>query len=197
MNKSLNYAAGHEAGGAEDDPHLLGDPRDAAQKMPLPHWTSDLNEESIRLLTRLSTEVRGGQGGSGRGRDPAQAVSEAPTAARFDLDLLGRWGRGRSVEAPSRGFIRAYAEATNETAPAALKAVLPRPSSPSCRFGTPSSRRPRRSARTRHGRTSSTVSRTSSCGFRSRRAEPALAGGGGGRAREGLGHDRRAQDRDA
>jgi ABC-type nitrate/sulfonate/bicarbonate transport system substrate-binding protein len=50
MNKSLDYAAKNEDEARQATIDNTEIPPDVAEKMPLPHWTSDLNEESVRLL---------------------------------------------------------------------------------------------------------------------------------------------------
>ena len=50
MNRSLDYAAAHE----EEARHAIAEnteiPAPVVAKMPLPHWTSDLNADSVRFL---------------------------------------------------------------------------------------------------------------------------------------------------
>ncbi len=50
MNRSLDYAAGHEDEARQAIAENSEIPPPVVEKMPLPHWTSDLNEESIRFL---------------------------------------------------------------------------------------------------------------------------------------------------
>jgi NitT/TauT family transport system substrate-binding protein len=54
MNKSLDYARGHEAEVRASIPKYSEIPPEVADKMPLPYWTSDLNEESIQELAELA-----------------------------------------------------------------------------------------------------------------------------------------------
>jgi NitT/TauT family transport system substrate-binding protein len=50
MNRSLDYAAAHENEARQAIAENTEIPPPVVEKMPLPHWTSDLNEESIRFL---------------------------------------------------------------------------------------------------------------------------------------------------
>jgi NitT/TauT family transport system substrate-binding protein len=50
MNRSLDYARAHEAEAREAIKRNTEIPPDVVDRMPLPHWTSDLNAESIRVL---------------------------------------------------------------------------------------------------------------------------------------------------
>jgi NitT/TauT family transport system substrate-binding protein len=50
MNKSLDYAAKNEREVRQAIVENTEIPPPVAEKMPLPHWTSDLNDESVRLL---------------------------------------------------------------------------------------------------------------------------------------------------
>jgi NitT/TauT family transport system substrate-binding protein len=50
MNRSLDYAATHEDDARRAIAENTEIPPPVVEKMPLPHWTSDLNEESIRSL---------------------------------------------------------------------------------------------------------------------------------------------------
>jgi ABC-type nitrate/sulfonate/bicarbonate transport system substrate-binding protein len=50
MNRSLDYAAAHEDEARQAIAENTEIPPPVVEKMPLPHWTSDLNEESIRFL---------------------------------------------------------------------------------------------------------------------------------------------------
>ena len=52
MNRSLDYAAAHEDEARQAIAENTEIPPPVVEKMPLPHWTSDLNEESIRFLIR-------------------------------------------------------------------------------------------------------------------------------------------------
>jgi NitT/TauT family transport system substrate-binding protein len=52
MNRSLDYAAAHEAEAREAIKRNTEIPPEVVDKMPLPHWTSELNAESIRVLLR-------------------------------------------------------------------------------------------------------------------------------------------------
>jgi NitT/TauT family transport system substrate-binding protein len=54
MNKSLDYAQSHEAEVRKAIPEYTEIPPEVAAKMPLPYWTSDLNEDSVRELTTLA-----------------------------------------------------------------------------------------------------------------------------------------------
>jgi ABC-type nitrate/sulfonate/bicarbonate transport system substrate-binding protein len=56
MNRSLDYAQEHEAEVRAEIPRYSEIPKAVAEKMPLPYWTSDLNEESIRQLARLAAK---------------------------------------------------------------------------------------------------------------------------------------------
>jgi NitT/TauT family transport system substrate-binding protein len=50
MNRSLDYAAAHEDEARQAIAENTEIPPPVVDKMPLPYWTSDLNEESIRYL---------------------------------------------------------------------------------------------------------------------------------------------------
>jgi ABC-type nitrate/sulfonate/bicarbonate transport system substrate-binding protein len=50
MNRSLDYAAAHEEETREAIKSNTEIPPEVVDKMPLPHWTSELNAESIRAL---------------------------------------------------------------------------------------------------------------------------------------------------
>jgi NitT/TauT family transport system substrate-binding protein len=50
MNRSLDYAAAHEDEARQAIAENTEIPPPVVEQMPLPHWTSDLNEESIRFL---------------------------------------------------------------------------------------------------------------------------------------------------
>ena len=50
MNRSLDYAADHQDEARQAIAENTEIPPPVVEKMPLPHWTSDLNEESIRSL---------------------------------------------------------------------------------------------------------------------------------------------------
>jgi NitT/TauT family transport system substrate-binding protein len=50
MNRSLDYAAAHEDEARQAIAENTEIPPPVVEKMPLPHWTSDLNEDSIRFL---------------------------------------------------------------------------------------------------------------------------------------------------
>jgi ABC-type nitrate/sulfonate/bicarbonate transport system substrate-binding protein len=50
MNRSLDYAAANEKEAREAIKRNTEIPPEVVDKMPLPHWTSKLNEESIRVL---------------------------------------------------------------------------------------------------------------------------------------------------
>lgn len=50
MNRSLDYAAEHEDEARAAIAENTEIPPPVVEQMPLPHWTSDLNEESIRFL---------------------------------------------------------------------------------------------------------------------------------------------------
>ena len=50
MNRSLDYAAEHEDEARAAIAENSEIPPPVVEQMPLPHWTSDLNEESIRFL---------------------------------------------------------------------------------------------------------------------------------------------------
>jgi NitT/TauT family transport system substrate-binding protein len=50
MNRSLDYAAAHEDEARQAIVENTEIPPPVVEKMPLPYWTSDLNEESIRVL---------------------------------------------------------------------------------------------------------------------------------------------------
>jgi ABC-type nitrate/sulfonate/bicarbonate transport system substrate-binding protein len=50
MNRSLDYAAEHEEEARQAIAENTEIPPPVVEKMPLPYWTSDLNEESIRFL---------------------------------------------------------------------------------------------------------------------------------------------------
>jgi NitT/TauT family transport system substrate-binding protein len=50
MNRSLDYAAKHEDEARAAIKSNTEIPPEVVDKMPLPYWTSDLNEESIRYL---------------------------------------------------------------------------------------------------------------------------------------------------
>jgi NitT/TauT family transport system substrate-binding protein len=54
MNKSLDYARTHEAEVRKLIPEFSEIPAPVAQKIPLPYWTSDLNEDSVRELATLA-----------------------------------------------------------------------------------------------------------------------------------------------
>jgi NitT/TauT family transport system substrate-binding protein len=54
MNKSLDYARTHEAEIRAEIPRYSEIPKPVAEKMPLPYWTSELNEKSIRELATLA-----------------------------------------------------------------------------------------------------------------------------------------------
>jgi NitT/TauT family transport system substrate-binding protein len=54
MNKSLDYAQAHEGEVRAAIPRYSEIPPEAADRMPLPYWTSDLNEESVRRLAELA-----------------------------------------------------------------------------------------------------------------------------------------------
>jgi NitT/TauT family transport system substrate-binding protein len=54
MNRSLDYARAHEAEVRRAIPKYSEIPAAVAKRMPLPYWTSDLNEESIRKLSGLA-----------------------------------------------------------------------------------------------------------------------------------------------
>lgn len=54
MNRSLDYAQGHQAAVRGIIPTYSAIPKPVAQKMPLPYWTAHLNVGSVRLLARLS-----------------------------------------------------------------------------------------------------------------------------------------------
>jgi NitT/TauT family transport system substrate-binding protein len=53
MNRSLDYAREHEAEVRAAIPMYSEIPPEVAAEMPLPYWTSDLNEESVRELAEL------------------------------------------------------------------------------------------------------------------------------------------------
>jgi NitT/TauT family transport system substrate-binding protein len=50
MNRSLDYAGAHEAEAREAIKRNTEIPPEVVDSMPLPHWTSELNAESIRVL---------------------------------------------------------------------------------------------------------------------------------------------------
>jgi NitT/TauT family transport system substrate-binding protein len=50
MNRSLDYAAEHEDEARAAIAENTEIPPPVVEQMPLPHWTSDLNEESIKFL---------------------------------------------------------------------------------------------------------------------------------------------------
>ena len=50
MNRSLDYAADHEDEARAMIPEFTQVPPEVAQRMKLPQWTSELNEDSIRVL---------------------------------------------------------------------------------------------------------------------------------------------------
>src|SRR5918998_3951 len=50
MNRSLDYAAAHEPQAREAIARNTEIPPEVVTRMPLPHWTSELNAESIRVL---------------------------------------------------------------------------------------------------------------------------------------------------
>jgi NitT/TauT family transport system substrate-binding protein len=50
MNRSLDYAAAHPEEAREAIKRNTEIPAEVADQMPLPHWTSELNAESIRVL---------------------------------------------------------------------------------------------------------------------------------------------------
>jgi NitT/TauT family transport system substrate-binding protein len=50
MNRSLDYAAAHEPQAREAIARNTEIPPEVVARMPLPHWTSELNAESIRVL---------------------------------------------------------------------------------------------------------------------------------------------------
>jgi NitT/TauT family transport system substrate-binding protein len=52
MNRSLDYAAAHEQEAREAIKRNTEIPPEVVAQMPLPHWTSELNAESIRVLLR-------------------------------------------------------------------------------------------------------------------------------------------------
>jgi NitT/TauT family transport system substrate-binding protein len=52
MNRSLDYAAAHEQEAREAIRRNTEIPPEVVARMPLPHWTSELNAESIRVLLR-------------------------------------------------------------------------------------------------------------------------------------------------
>jgi NitT/TauT family transport system substrate-binding protein len=52
MNRSLDYAAAHEGEAREAIKRNTEIPPEVVDMMPLPHWTSELNAESIRVLLR-------------------------------------------------------------------------------------------------------------------------------------------------
>jgi NitT/TauT family transport system substrate-binding protein len=52
MNRSLDYTAAHEDEARQAIAENTEIPPPVVEKMPLPHWTSDLNEDSIRFLIR-------------------------------------------------------------------------------------------------------------------------------------------------
>ena len=54
MNKSLDYAQSHEAEVRKLIPEYSEIPAPVAKKMPLPYWTSELNEDSVRELATLA-----------------------------------------------------------------------------------------------------------------------------------------------
>ena len=54
MNKSLDYAQEHEAEVRKAIPKYTEIPPPVAEKMPLPYWTSELNEDSVRELATLA-----------------------------------------------------------------------------------------------------------------------------------------------
>jgi len=54
MNKSLDYAQTHEAEVRKLIPEYSEIPAPVAEKIPLPYWTSDLNEDSVRELATLA-----------------------------------------------------------------------------------------------------------------------------------------------
>jgi ABC-type nitrate/sulfonate/bicarbonate transport system substrate-binding protein len=50
MNRSLDYAAAHEDEARQAIAENTEIPPPVVEKMPLPHWTSDLNADSVRFL---------------------------------------------------------------------------------------------------------------------------------------------------
>jgi NitT/TauT family transport system substrate-binding protein len=56
MNRSLDYAAAHEDEARRAIAENTEIPPPVVEKMPLPHWTSDLNEESIRSLIQQAAK---------------------------------------------------------------------------------------------------------------------------------------------
>jgi NitT/TauT family transport system substrate-binding protein len=62
MNKSLDYARTHEAEVRALIPTYSQIPKEVAAKMPLPYWTSDLNEDSIRQLGELAKKYQAVKG---------------------------------------------------------------------------------------------------------------------------------------
>jgi NitT/TauT family transport system substrate-binding protein len=50
MNRSLDYAAAHEQEARDAIKRNTEIPPEVVDRMPLPHWTSELNAESIRVL---------------------------------------------------------------------------------------------------------------------------------------------------
>lgn len=54
MNRSLDYARQHEAEVRKVIPRYSQIPEPVAQKIPLPYWTSDLNEASVRQQGELA-----------------------------------------------------------------------------------------------------------------------------------------------